>query len=189
MNKYLLSLVLVFGISFANAQHKKSIGKTATSYKLLKTIKNHGFNHQLYIKKIKEEVLAVRISTEDPNEPQVVTATKILMNYDNDHVGAEYVLYFINKKGKKELELTFPKQILNGENKIIAEGTYLLNGKSLSITVNVFDYHFPTKTTYLYSLNRLGKISFVEIKQNFLETDGFSEEYIKKAEEKTIKDN
>jgi hypothetical protein len=164
-------------------------GTKPTSFRLVNTIKINGFSYQVYTKNIKEDIIEIPVSQKDPNAPQVVTALIHLMDYDHDATGEEYVLYRVNSKGKKTVELTFPKRIKNGAHKITTEGEYLINSNHLIITFKRFDYHFPSEMTNVYSVDKYGRMSFVNRDEKTLDTDSFSDDYIKKAEDNAIKSN
>ncbi|WP_442588102.1 hypothetical protein ACSBL2_18835 [Pedobacter sp. AW31-3R] len=190
MKTYMPVLFLIFSASLLAAQGKIEPAKKAGPYGLLvKRIVIGGTNYQLYKKDIRKATVEPKIPTEDPDAPQVVTALKKMMDYDRKATGEEYALYSINRNGKKNLELTFPKKIRNADHKIETEGTYLVNDKTLIITFKRFDYHFPTIMTTVYNLTGYGNLSFIKREEISLETDGFSDEYVKKVEPYTIKAN
>lgn len=189
MRKYLLLLFFAFTISLTNAQVKKMSGTKPTSFRLVEAVKINGFSYEVYTKNIKEDIIETPVPQKDPNAPQVVTALKHLMDYHHDASGEEYVLYRVNSKGKKTLELTFPKRIKNGEQKITTEGEYLINSNHLVITFKRFDYHFPSEMTSVYSVDKYGIMAFVNRDEKTLDTDSFSDDYIKKAEDNSIKSN
>ncbi|SFD22863.1 hypothetical protein SAMN05518672_1011147 [Chitinophaga sp. CF118] len=188
MRKYLLLLFWAFTISFTNAQVKVS-GQKTTSVRLIQAVKINGFSYQVCTKNIKEDIIETPVPQENPNAPQVVTAPEYLMDYDHDATGEEYVLYRVNSKGKRTLEITFPKIIKNGAHKITTEGGYVINSNHLVVTFKRFDYHFPSEMTTVYSVDKYGRVSFVNRNEKALDTDSFSEDYIKKAKDNTIKSN
>lgn len=190
MRLYILILLIVTSaISFTNAQVKEISGKPPGSLKLVKKAKINGGNFQLFIKNIKETVIETTEPQQDPNAPKVITSLKHLMDYDSDASGEEYVLYRLNNKGKKIFELTFPRLIKNGAYKIITEGSYMISGHQLLIIFKRFDYHFPSEMTIVYNVDKYGRLSFLKRHEKALNTDNFSDNYIKKVEEKTIKSN
>lgn len=184
--KFLKVTILFFCYQQVEAQVSKDALDGMTSYMLIEKININGFHHQVYIKNIEENTVEAQIPPEDPNAPQQVTALKKMMDYDADQKGEEYVLYWLDDKSQKILELTFPKQIKDAENKIIAEGSYSMIGKNLKIVILHFDYHFPAKMVTMYRLNRIGRISLVDRKAMTLDPDSFSNDYIKRAREKNI---
>lgn len=189
MKKYLLMLILIVAISFTNAQGQKISTRKKSSYKLLKTLNINGGHLLVFVKDIKEAVIESAEPQQDPNAPKVVTALKHLMDYDDGASGEEYVFYRVNSKGKKIFELAFPKEIKNEALKITTEGGYLIKGNQLFINFKKFDYHFPSEMTTIYRVDKYGRMFFIKRDEKGLSTDGFSDEYVKRAPEKTIKSN
>lgn len=182
-------LFVAFTMGAANAQVRKVSDKRITSIRLVKNVKINGINYQVYTKNIKEDIVEIREPQNDPNAPRLATELKHLMVYNRDASGEEYVLYRVNSKGKKIMELTFPKRIKNGENKVTTEGNYLIDSNHFVITYKKFDYHFPSEMTTVYNVDKYGRMSFLQRNEKALDTDSFSDDYIKKTKENTIKSN
>ncbi|TDQ08076.1 hypothetical protein [Pedobacter metabolipauper] len=182
MKKYITLLITIFYINAAMAQQTKTAASEGSSYRMLRTDKIKGVTYQLYIKGINEHIKEAELPAENPDFPIVVSDRKILMDYGSGASGEEYVLYRLNSKGKKMVELIFPKKIIDNRNKIKSEGEFkfLLTGTGgITITIKKYDYHFPSeKLVYLYS-SKNGRMGFVKRTDSEIGTDHLSDDYVK----------
>ncbi len=162
MKRYLVALMVLMNL-FVHAQIKKANTNNIKSQqeKLVEKFKIKGFTYQINLRELNSKELSVYDATE----------------------GSLYIVYLLYKGSKIEKEhfpkLALKEDVRSKENKICRESSYEITANTLKVYKKTFDYYYPSEEIIVYSGNKYGQLEISSEKILHLNTNNFSDKYLK----------